>query len=324
MQGESVEFTQKVNSLSLTHSEVFNKEMHAMWVSLTENIKCGTKLSDVVGLRERCDRSRNSGEASSDGELVLAHGKDTPFRELMYHPSYTQAQLFASYLDSSSKTIFIFAKWYELEFVNLNFHLVFLPELSSGDPSRDIIEMIVRKASMNPSKPSGKIKTVLRVKNSVETLEMFEKYREKVKKVAKERCMRHPRITVDGNELMRFYCTTMACCNVESRRVPELCNGPTCRVCRLIHSSFDTEYVLENGIQLSTSSENTIAVTRASKAKRAVIVCRTIAGSIVNVDDQEYDESESIGNRNLHSTTTEYLLVQNPSAVLPCFVIVFN
>ncbi|XP_050369037.1 uncharacterized protein LOC126787156 [Argentina anserina] len=265
--------------------------MHAMWVSLKENVKCGTKLSDVVGLRERCDRSRNFRKASLDGELVLPHGKETPFQELMYRSSYTQAQLFG---------------------------------LSSGDPSRNIIEMIVRKASMNPSKPSGKIKAVLRVKNSIETLERFEKYREKVKKVAKDRCMRHPRSTVDGNELMRFYCTTVACCNGESRRISELCNGPTCRVCRLINSNFGTEYVLENGIQLSTSSENTIAVTRASKAKRALIVCRTIAGSIVNVDDQEYDESDSIGNRNLHSTTTEYLLVQNPSAVLPCFVIVFN
>lgn len=183
--------------------------------------------------------------------------------------------------------------------------------------------MIVRKASTNPSKSSGKIKSVLRVKNPIETLERFEKYREKVKKVAKERYMRHPRSTVDGNELMRFYCTTMACCNGESRRVPELCNGPTCRVCRLVKSNFDTECILENGIQLSTSSENTIAVTKATKAKRAVIVCRTIAGSIYNVDDQEYDEYETIGNRNLHSTTTtEYLFVQNPSAVLPCFVVV--
>ena len=177
---------------------------------------------------------------------------------------------------------------------------------------------------MNPAKPSGKIKSVLRVKNSIETLERFEKYREKVKKVAKERYMRNPRSTVDGNELMRFYCTTMACCNGESRRVPELCNGPNCRVCMLMKSNFDTEYILESGIQLSTSSENTIAVTRATKAKRAVIVCRTIAGSIVNVDDQEYDEYDALGNRNLPSTTTEYLLVQNPSAVLPCFVIVFN
>ncbi|KAM5585339.1 hypothetical protein ABKV19_004637 [Rosa sericea] len=266
--------------------------MHAMWVSLKENVKCGSKIADVIGLREGCDRrSKNSRKASLDGELVLAHGKETPLREPICRSSYTQAQLF---------------------------------ELKNGDPSRNIIEMIVRKASMNPSKPSGRIKSVLKVNNSIETLERFEKYREKVKKMAKERYMRHPRSIVDGNELMRFYGTTMTCCNGESRRDPELCNGPTCRVCRLIKSNFDTEYVLENGIELSTSSENTIAVTRATKAKRVVIVCRTIAGSIINVDDKEHDESDSIGNRNLHSTTTEYLLVQNPSAALPCFVIVFN
>ena len=177
---------------------------------------------------------------------------------------------------------------------------------------------------MNPSKPLSRIRRVLRVNNSIETLERFEKYRENVKKKAKERYVKHPRSMVDGNELLRFYGTTMACCNGESTRVPELCKDSTCGVCRLIQSDFDTEYRLKKGIQLSTSSENTIAVTRANKTKRAVIVCRTIAGGMVNINYKKYEESDSIGNQNLRCTTTEYLTVPNPSAVLPCFVIVFN
>ncbi|KAK9938730.1 hypothetical protein M0R45_015452 [Rubus argutus] len=267
--------------------------MHAMWVLLKENVKCGNKLADVVGRRERCNRRfNNSGKAYFDGgELVLAHGKETRIRDLVYRAGYTQAQLC---------------------------------ELDNGDPSRNIIEMIVRRASMNPSKPLSRIRSVLRVNNSIETLERFEKYRENVKTMAKERYLKHPRSTVDGNELLRFYGTTMACCNGESKRVLELCKGPTCGVCRLIQSHFDTECRLKNGIQMSTSSENTVALTRASKTKRAVIVCRTIAGSIVNMNDGEYEESDLIGNQNLHCTTTEYLTVPNPSAVLPCFVIVFN
>ena len=74
--------------------------MHAVWVSLTENAKCRGKLADVVGRRERCNRRcNNSGKAKLDGgELVLAHGKETPIRELVYHAGYTQAQMFGKCL----------------------------------------------------------------------------------------------------------------------------------------------------------------------------------------------------------------------------------
>lgn len=38
--------------------------------------------------------------------------------------------------------------------------------------------------------------------------------------------------------------------------------------------------------------------------------------------DMETEESDSTGNQNLDSTS-EYLIVRNPCAELPCFVIVF-
>ncbi|CAL9017998.1 unnamed protein product [Prunus brigantina] len=117
------------------------------------------------------------------------------------------------------------------------------------------------------------------------------------------------------------------CCNGESKRISELCKGQTCQVCRIIQSNFDTEYRLKNEIQLSTNGEefgeSTITITRRNKIKRAVIVCRTIAGSMVNMADKETEESDSTGNQNLHSTS-EYLIVRNPCAVLPCFVLVFT
>ncbi|CAL9017997.1 unnamed protein product [Prunus brigantina] len=269
--------------------------MHALWVSLKDNVRCnGNKVADVVGrASEICNRrNSSSGKANSGGEIV--HGKETPARELMHRERYTQAQLY---------------------------------ELDIGHPSRNVIEMIVRRASVNPSEPSNRIKRVLRVQNSIESLERFEKYREMVKKMAKERHMRHPRSTVDGNELLRFYGTTVACCSGESKRVSELCKAPNCRVCRIIQSDFYTEYSVSNEIQLSTSSEkfgeNSITITRRNKIKRAVIVCRTIAGSMVNMTDKEYEESDSIESQKLLSTS-EYLIVRNPSAVLPCFVIVFT
>ena len=66
---------------------------------------------------------------------------------------------------------------------------------------------------MDPSKPPWKIKKVLRVKNSIEVLERFEEYREKVMKKAYKQHKRYPRSMIDGNELLLFYGTTMACCS---------------------------------------------------------------------------------------------------------------
>lgn len=179
---------------------------------------------------------------------------------------------------------------------------------------------------MNPSKPSRKIKTVLKVKNSAENVERFEKYREKVKKKAYEHYKRHPRSTVDGNEVLRFYGTTMVCCSEKSNRVSELCKDPTCGVCRIIQSNFDTYYTRRNGVQLSRSSEdlieNMIATTRVENVRRAAIVCRTIAGSTVNMVDGEHEDFDSVGSSLL--SNLERLIVLSPNAVLPCFVIVFD
>ncbi|VVA37486.1 PREDICTED: nucleic acid binding [Prunus dulcis] len=114
---------------------------------------------------------------------------------------------------------------------------------------------------------------------------------------------------------------------LQSKRISELCKGQTCQVCRIIQSNFDTENRLKNEIQLSTNSkefgESTITITRRNKIKRAVIVCRTIAGSMVNMTDKETEEYDSTGSQNL-DPTSEYLTERKPCAVLPRFVIVFT
>lgn len=82
------------NTLSLSHS-VNQTEMHALWVSLKDNVRCnGNKVADVVGrASEICNRrNSSSGKANSGGEIV--HGKETPARELMHRERYKQAQLY--------------------------------------------------------------------------------------------------------------------------------------------------------------------------------------------------------------------------------------
>jgi hypothetical protein len=187
--------------------------------------------------------------------------------------------------------------------------------------------MIFQRASINPSKPSTKINTVLKVKNSEEIIERFEKYREKVKNKAYKQYKRNPRSMVDGDELLRFYGTTMVCCGGNSKQVSDSCKDPSCGACRIIQSDFDTDYTRRSGVRLSTSSEdlseNMNATTSVKNIKRAAIVCRTIAGSILNVVDGEYGDFYLVGSEGL-LPNFKCLILRNPSAVLPFFVIVFD
>lgn len=166
------------------------------------------------------------------------------------------------------------------------------------------------------------------MKHSSEILERFEKYREMVKKKVRKQHKRHPRCDVDGNELLQFYGTRMNCCSQKLNKVSELCQDFTCQVCRIIQSGFDTEYGKKYGIPLSScstaSSGNTPGIYKGVNAKKAVIVCRIIAGRVVNLVDRESEVGyDSIRVGGLYSKL-EYLIVRNPSAVLPCFVIVYT
>ncbi|KAL5737491.1 hypothetical protein ACOSP7_030252 [Xanthoceras sorbifolium] len=277
--------------------------MQAMWVSLKENVNCRSKVTDifVVGRAQKCSKEQKltSGKESLDTdqhELHQMEGKPNPLLEVLFRPNYPRTQ----------------------------FH-----KINIGDPSRKIIETIFQKALMDPSKPPRKIKRVLKVKNSVEILERFEKYREKVKKKAYEEYnKRHPRSSVDGNEVLRFYGTVMTC-GERPTQVSELCKDPFCRVCRIIQSNFDSRHLKnKNEIRLSSSSEelcdNMVALTVVKKIKRAVIVCRIIAGRVAGlVDGGDHEECDSFRSGGLHSNS-ENLIVRNSSAVLPCFVIVFT
>ncbi|XP_050218819.1 uncharacterized protein LOC126669400 [Mercurialis annua] len=253
--------------------------MQGLWVSLKEKANCGNKVSDMVR------RSSKSEKERSNKQLFRQIRKS--FGDVI-HKEY-------------------FSRYSELKF---------------GDPSRNIIEMIFQKASTNPSKPSSKIERVLRVRNSVEILERFEKYRENVKQIAyHQQHQTHPRSIVDGNEILRFYGTTMCCSGERSMRVSEICRDPTCRVCRTIQCNFDTEFNKKDGIRFSTNSEaftdNLIGLSR-RKTKRAVVVCRIIAGAVANKVELGCGENEN------QYLISESLIVTDPRAVLPCFVIVFT
>lgn len=199
-----------------------------------------------------------------------------------------------------------------------------MAELGIGDPSRKIVEMIFQKAWMNTAKPLRKVRTVLRVRYSEEVLERFEKYREKVK----TQYPRHPRSTVDGNELLRFYVTTMRCFQGKPmKKVHDLCKDPSCRFCQVIQFNFDAEHaeILLNTCEKDLSNRKSVNA-RVKNVKRVLIVCRIIAGTSVNEVDGNYEECSECDSTRLGEMqfSLERFVVKNPSSILPCFVIIFN
>ena len=86
-----------------------------------------------------------------------------------------------------------------------------MTELVEGDSSRKIVEIICRTSWLKSENQSGRIERVLKVHNMQRTLARFEEYRETVKIKASKLPKKHPRCLADGNELLRFYGTTVAC-----------------------------------------------------------------------------------------------------------------
>ncbi|TKY57374.1 hypothetical protein E2542_SST21822 [Spatholobus suberectus] len=266
--------------------------MHALWVSLKDTVKCGNKLNDVIKQQTKC--SKGSSHVSEKKKMNGYNRPpiETPTSVVVSRPSNT---------------------------------LVRLHELSVGDPSRKIVEMIFQKAWFNTSKPLKKVRTVLRVSYSEEVLERFEKYRENVKKVASEQYPRHPRSTVDGNELLRFYGTTMRCFQGKSaKKVYDLCKDPSCYLCQIIQFNFNTRCA---EIHLNTSGKDlgnrTTATATVRSVKKAAIICRIIAGTAANEVDGEYEGSHSTGLGEMRFSLEKFV-EKNPSSILPCFVIIFS
>lgn len=171
-----------------------------------------------------------------------------------------------------------------------------------------MVEMIVRASCSNPRRQK-KIRRVVKVKNPEEVVAKFERYRGEV--MSWRSSKEHSRSIVDGNEVLQFYGTTMSCCSSRNRVLSKLCTDSGCRACRVIQSGFDTCYNKLHGIRVSSKSNGTSedgVVNGAAKgAKRAVIICRTIAAG-----------GGGGGGGGVA------MVVPNPAALLPCFLVIFD
>ncbi|XP_076934256.1 uncharacterized protein LOC143600453 [Bidens hawaiensis] len=206
-------------------------------------------------------------------------------------------------------------------------------ELSNDDPGNNVVRIIFGSGWIRPDPPT--IHRVMKIHNTAKILGRFEEYRESVKsKAARDRGSRrrHERVIADGNELLRFHCTTFIC-ELGQNGNSSICTHPYCNVCGIIGSGFSPK--LDGVSTLSNSWKAHVAIPediedefRFMNVKRAMLVCRVIAGRVGcdpgmgDKDDPGYDSLVGVGPGKLDDE--DELIVFNPRAVLPCFVIVYT
>lgn len=183
-----------------------------------------------------------------------------------------------------------------------------LTELPEGHPSRNVVEIIFH-TSWSPKSFSGRIEVLFKVQNLPRTVARFEEYREVVKSRAscgggEERA----RCVADGNEVMRFYCL-----------------GPT------TGGAYETGGC--SGWSLNSGKGTTICTFSGSgdahesggggRGRRAMLVCRVIAGRVYQQVGKDSIHEERVGYDSVSGENGE-LLVFDSRAVLPCFLIIYK
>ncbi|PON80834.1 Zinc finger, C2H [Trema orientale] len=225
----------------------------------------------------------------------------------------------------------IFMKAENLELHQAVRHAV--SELGPEDTSKNIVEIIFQSSWLKKQTPICKIDRILKVHNTQKTITKFEEYRDAIKAKATKLPKKHPRCIADGNELLRFHCATFMC-SLGLNGSSNLCNSiPQCNVCSIIKNGFrvagePTGEVAGNGILTTATSgrahDNAGVAPENGGEKRAMLVCRVIAGRVKKNMEGSMEEYDSVaGEVGVYSNLDE-LYVFNPKAILPCFVVIYT
>lgn len=223
-----------------------------------------------------------------------------------------------------------------------------LSELSHVDSSMNIIRMIFLAGWSSDGAAGGPpaVRRILRIHHNPRALSRFEEYRDLVRARAVRRCagsgtatagaVVEERCIADGNERLRFHCSTMLC----SLGAGGVCGSPYCCTCTILRHGFAGKQADVDGIATYSSGWAAHAslpddVEREFvflQVRRAMLVCRVVAGRVVHGDaagDDDkvtYDSMVPVppagGGR--RGEDDAELLVFNPRAVLPCFVILYS
>ncbi|KAE9600144.1 hypothetical protein Lal_00045743 [Lupinus albus] len=227
----------------------------------------------------------------------------------------------------------IFPKMESLELHQAVRHAV--SELGPEDSGRNIVEIIFKSSWLRKDNTICKIERILKVHNTQRTIQRFEDCRDTVKTRALNTTKKNPRCAADGNELLRFHCTTLTCA-LGSRGSSALCSAvPGCGVCTIVRHGFRGGDGSKGVKTTASSGRAHDSVKCGVENRRAMLVCRVIAGRVKRVENDAppLTEEENVsvvgsydsvaGYTGIYSNLEE-LLVFNPKAILPCFVVIYK
>ncbi|KDP32761.1 hypothetical protein JCGZ_12053 [Jatropha curcas] len=299
-----------------------------------------TPLNEINGVLSSTNSSLSASSNSSLSNVGSFRGM--PFRRfsgcyecrMVVDPvlGFTRDPSLRSSICSCPECGEIFVKPENLELHQAVRHAV--SELGSEDTSKNIVEIIFQSSWLKKEAPICQIDRILKVHNTQRTITKFEEYRDSIKAKANKLQKKHPRCIADGNELLRFYCTSFAC-SLGLNGSSNLCNSiPHCNVCSIIKNGFKestTGGVHGHGILTTATSgkaHDKAALLEDSNGnnsdKRAMLVCRVIAGRVKKSMEGNMEEYDSVaGAMGVYSNLDE-LYVFNPKAILPCFVVIYG
>ncbi|KAI3432018.1 C2H2-type domain-containing protein [Psidium guajava] len=233
----------------------------------------------------------------------------------------------------------VFPKLESLELHQAVRHAV--SELGPEDSGRHIVEIIFKSSWLKKDNPICKIERILKVHNTQRTIQRFEDCRDAVKTRALASTRKDPRCAADGNELLRFHCTTLACA-LGSGGSTSLCGSvPGCGVCTVVRHGFHARPQGGGGgggggVCTTASSGRAHDSLRCADGRRAMLVCRVIAGRVRRVAEEGAPQPgegegpaaggsyDSVAGHAGAYSNLEELFVFNPKAILPCFVVIYK
>ncbi|KAH9604639.1 hypothetical protein KSS87_014257 [Heliosperma pusillum] len=204
------------------------------------------------------------------------------------------------------------------------------------DSGRNIVEIIFKSSWMKKDNNTMcKIERILKVHNTQRTIQRFEDCRDIVKLRTNNNTKKNPRCAADGNELLRFHCTTLTC-SLGARASSSLCSSlPACGVCNIIRHGFQGN----KGVRTTASSGRAHDSLECSDGRRAMLVCRVIAGRVKRTVNDAMSPVDEITSSEVPPSNGSYdsiagptdvysnledLVVYNSRAILPCFVVIYK
>ncbi|KAM0821835.1 hypothetical protein ACQ4PT_056675 [Festuca glaucescens] len=286
-----------------------------------------------------------SSSSSSSSPLSSIGAGSRSFRKLSgcYYECHSVVDPGASHVGDAAMAMLpcadcdeFFVKAESLELHRSTRHAV--SELAADDTSRNVVEIIfqsswfVRKPRATPL---CRIQRILKVQNSGKTVERFEQYRERVKASAAASSAdalarsSYPRCAADGNELLRFYCTTFNGCSLGLTGSTVLCRSPSqCKLCSTIRDGFRVDGDGKIATMATSGRAHDTArvplLDGGSAEKRAMLVCRVVAGRVKKVVSGSNSSDEFGCDSVSSSSDLDEMFVFNSRAILPCFVVIYT